>query len=83
MPRHDCPVCKGTGKAWTRVQPTDRSKPCFEDWRPCPLCTSDSQDTQLVSLLRILVGCPTITDEIRQQTRDQIARLTPTVNPQP
>lgn len=31
---------------------------------------------QLVFLLRTLIGCPTITDDIRQQARDQIASLT-------
>jgi hypothetical protein len=35
---------------------------------------------QLVFLLRTLIGCPTITEDIRQQARDQIARLASETN---
>lgn len=36
-----------------------------------------AMNEQLIFLLRTLIGCPTITDDIRQQARDQIVRLAP------
>lgn len=55
MPRLDCDGCKGTGKVWARIQPTDRSKPCVEDWRPCPLCSWDEPRPRYSCFV---AGCP-------------------------